>query len=255
MDEKRWIDDRVSVIMPCYNGETHIHEAMESVMAQTYQNWELIVVDDGSTDASRQIVAEYARRDTRIMALESAGNEGAAVARNKGMAMASGRYIAFLDSDDFWATNKLQKQVEYMRKLDVGFTFTAYQSVDEWGNLKKIIRVPETMTYQKLLRNTIIGCLTVMLDRNIVGEVRMPKLRSRQDTATWLGILKKGHVAYGMPNVLAYYRVVSGSLSSNKWKMVHANWRMYREEVGLPAWRASYCMVGYMANAVKKRIF
>lgn len=255
MDKKRWTIGLVSVIMPCYNGETHLQEAIDSVIKQSYQHWELIIIDDGSTDASREIVADYAKRDKRILTVDSAGNEGAAVARNKGISLANGQYVAFLDSDDFWATNKLQEQIAYMKSRDIGFTFTAYQSVDEAGILKKVIKVPEMMTYQKLLRNTIIGCLTVMLDRHIVGDVQMPKLRSRQDTATWLGILREGHVAYGIPTVLAYYRVVSGSLSSNKWKMVGANWRMYREEVGLRPLHASYCMIGYMTNAVKKRIF
>ncbi|WP_311774312.1 glycosyltransferase family 2 protein [Listeria booriae] len=255
MNKKQWIDGLVSIIMPCYNAETHIQEAIDSVIRQTYQEWELIVIDDGSTDASHQIIFENRKRDKRILAIKSEGNEGAAMARNKGISIANGQYLAFLDSDDFWDVNKLQQQVSYMQKRQVGFTFTAYQSVDEAGNLKKIIKVPEQITYQGLLRNTIIGCLTVMLDRDIVGDVRMPKLKSRQDTATWLGILKQGHMAYGIQDVSAYYRVVSGSLSSNKWKMVRANWRMYREAMKLPAWYASYCMMGYMTNAVKKRIF
>ncbi|WP_260448694.1 glycosyltransferase family 2 protein [Listeria grandensis] len=255
METKRWKDDLVSVIMPCYNAEVHLQEAINSVLQQTYADWELIIIDDGSNDGSREIIDKNVRRDDRISAMASLGNEGAAMARNRGLEAARGQYIAFLDSDDFWDRGKLSMQVSYMAERSVGFTFTAYQSVDESGNMRKVIRVPETITYHALLRNTIIGCLTVLLDRHVVGDVRMPKLKSRQDTATWLGILKQGHVAHGIPVTSAFYRSTSGSLSSNKWKMLRANWRMYREAMSLPVWYATYCMIGYMMNATKKRIF
>ena len=146
-------------------------------------------------------------------------NGGAAIARNTGINCAEGKYIAFLDSDDLWLPEKLEKQVAFMQNNDLAFSFTSYQIMDQDGKLtEKVVHVPEKINYNGLLKNTIIGCLTVMLDIEKLGKVKMPNIRTRQDTATWLKILKQGHYAYGLDEVLSKYRKVENSISSKNLK-------------------------------------
>ncbi|WKV08014.1 glycosyltransferase family 2 protein [Thermoanaerobacterium sp. CMT5567-10] len=245
----------VSIIIPVYNAEKFIAETIKSVLHQTYTNWEMILVDDYSSDDSQKIINCFAQKDNRIKYIRLEKNCGAAVARNTGLEIAKGRYIAFLDSDDLWEPNKLEKQIKFMEENKIGFSFTSYRLIDEEGNdLNKIVTVPNKVNYNNLLKNTIIGCLTVMIDKNIIGDFRMPLVRAGQDTATWLSILRRGFEAYGINEPLAKYRKVSGSISSNKIKALKRSWNIYKNIEKLPLPKLCYVYSCYVINAIKKRI-
>lgn len=245
----------VSVITPTYNAETYIGQTIESVKNQKYCNWEMIIVDDCSKDNTVEIIKREAEEDKRIRLIQLSKNSGAAVARNTAIQNAKGKYIAFLDSDDLWYPDKLEKQVAFMQEKDIAFSFTSYRIINEDGTeTDKIIQVPKEIDYKGLLKNTIIGCLTVMLDVSKLGLVQMPNMRTRQDTATWLSILRKGYKAYGIQEPLAKYRKVSGSISSNKFKMARQTWRMYRDFEKLNIFYASWCFINYAWNALKKHL-
>lgn len=215
----------------------------------------MIIVDDCSTDNTVEIFKSEVEGDQRIRLIQLQTNCGAAVARNIAIQSAKGRYLAFLDSDDLWYSEKLEKQVTFMQEKDVAFSFTGYEIINEDGiGTGKIIQVPKEIDYKGLLRNTIIGCLTVMLDVDKLGVVQMPNIRTRQDTALWLSILKRGHKAYSIQEPLAKYRKVRGSISSNKLKMARQTWRMYRDLENLNVLHASWCFVNYAWNALKKSV-
>lgn len=246
---------KISIITPIYNAERFLKDTIDSVRKQTYENWEMILVDDCSTDNSANIIKEYMKQDDRIKYIKLDVNSGAAVARNTAIEKSQGRFLAFLDSDDIWKSNKLESQIKFMTDNKVGFSFTSYDIMDEDGKLTgKIVKAPKVIDYDYLLKNTIIGCLTVMLDKEIIGDVRMPLIRTRQDLATWLSILKKGHRAYGMSESLSKYRVVEGSISSNKLKMAKRNWRLYRDIEKLSVAKSMYVFSCYALNAIKKRV-
>ncbi|MBC1985365.1 glycosyltransferase family 2 protein [Listeria booriae] len=245
---------QVSVIMPCYNAEEVIGKSIESVLAQTYEDLQLIIVDDCSTDQTAAKVLPYLQ-DERILFIQLPQNAGVAQARNVGMQHSLGRFIAFLDSDDLWMTEKLTRQVELIQKNDAPLVYSAYQTFQETTDKTlKTIQVPETIDYQGLLRNTIIGCLTVLVDRTKTGDFTMPNIPGGEDTATWLHILKENGVAYGINQPLAYYRVSGSSLSGNKWKMAQRTWKMYRETQNLSFVETCVCFSSYVKNAIKKRI-
>ena len=245
---------KVSVITPMYNCEKFISETIESVLNQTYTNWEMIIIDDCSTDKSKEIAKQYIERDKRIRLIELKENSGAAVARNKGIEVSSGRFIAFLDGDDLWESNKLEKQIQFMTEKNIGFSFTSYRVISETGiDLNKTVMVPNEIDYEGLLRNTIIGCLTVVIDRDIIKEIEMPLIRTRQDFATWLSILKKGYKAYGIDIPLARYRIVKDSISSNKLKAASKNWYVYRKIEKLSLFNTIVVFSSYVFNAIKKR--
>jgi teichuronic acid biosynthesis glycosyltransferase TuaG len=243
----------VSVITPVYNASRFIAETIQSVQAQTYQNWEMILVDDQSKDNSREIIQEFVNKDPRIRLIVLEKNSGAAVARNTAINNARGKYIAFLDSDDLWLPTKLQKQVQFMEENEIEFSFTNYKIIKENGeHTNQVVEVPKKITYDELLKNTIIGCLTVMLNIEKLGKVQMENIRTRQDFVLWLSILKKGYTAYGLQEVLALYRKVEGSISSNKFKAAKQNWKVYREIEQLPLLKAVWCFAWYAFNAIKK---
>ncbi|MBS4748892.1 teichuronic acid biosynthesis protein TuaG [Bacillus altitudinis] len=245
----------VSIITPAYNAERYLTDTVHSVLAQTYSNWELIIADDCSTDGTRKLLGELSQTDDRINVIYLEENGGAAIARNTAIKQAKGRFIAFLDSDDMWKQTKLEKQVKFMLENNHAFTFTAYDIILENGeSLQKTVTAPAQLNYNEALKNTIIGCLTVMLDLQQVGRVEMPNIRTRQDLATWLSILKKGFTAYGMSEPLSEYRIVGNSISSNKWKAAKKTWFVYREIEQLHFVKASWCFMHYATNAVKKRL-
>ena len=249
---------KVSVITPVYNCEKLIKETINSVQNQTYKNWEMLLVDDCSTDNSANIIKEIAKSDNRIKYYKLEKNSGAAIARNIALKESTGSFIAYLDSDDLWKKEKLEKQIKFMIQNNYAFTCTDYEKIDEDGNaLNKIIKIPKKVDYDLFLRNTIIQTVGVMVNVKKVGKetLNMPNIRRRQDAATWCQILKKGYCCYECPENLSYYRVVSNSLSSNKFKAMKMNWYWYRKIEKLPLWKAGYCFVGYAYNAVKKRIY
>lgn len=249
-------DNLVSIITPVYNAERFIEETINSVINQEYKNWEMILVDDCSKDNSENIIKQFLKNDKRIKYIKLSKNSGAAISRNIAIQNANGRYIAFLDSDDIWKKNKLKVQIEFMKKNNIGFSFSSYEVMDEYGQLiNRTINVPEKISYKEYLRNTIIGCLTVVIDRKICGKFEMVNIRKNQDMATWLSILKKGNIAYGINEKLGVYRIVAGSISNNKIKAAKSVWITYRDVENISIVKSCYYFCGYVFNAVKKRIF
>lgn len=245
----------VSIITPVYNSAEFLSETIESIQNQTYKNWQLLLVDDCSKDNSADIIRKFQKDDGRIKYIKLAKNSGAAVSRNEGIKNAEGRFIAFVDSDDLWDRVKLETQVEYMLKNNIGFTFTSYRYMREDGTkTNKVARAPEKIDYEGLLKNTIIGCSTVVIDREIVGNFEMPLVRRGQDTATWLQILKKEKYAYGIYEDLVNYRLVGNSISSNKIKALKRTWNTYRNVEYLSLPKSMYVFCFYVFNAIKKRI-
>lgn len=249
------MSELVSIIMPSFNCKEFISSSIQSVLEQTYTNWELLIVDDASVDGTVEILREWEEKETRIHVYYRTENGGAAVARNMALDQAKGRYIAFLDSDDRWKRNKLAVQVAFMKENRYAFTFTAYEVIDPKGHaLNKVIHAPSNVCYEGLLKNTIVGCLTVLLDKDQIGPIQMPNIRTRQDMATWLKILKQGFIAYGLDEVLAEYRVGKESISSNKWKAAKKNWHVYRKIEQLNLLQSSWYFSHYAINAIRKRL-
>lgn len=251
-------NELISIITPVYNCEKLLSETIECVIRQTYKNWELLLVDDCSTDGSLDIVKKYAKKDKRVKCIRLKENSGAAVARNTALENSKGRFIAYLDSDDLWKKEKLEHQVSFMLKNKYAFTCTDYEKLDEDGtSLNKIVKIPSKVDYDLFLRNTIIQTVGVMVDTQITGKevLKMPNIRRRQDAATWCQILKAGFDCYQVPETLSYYRVVQNSLSSNKFKAVKGTWNLYRKIEKLSFLKSCYCFIGYAFNAVKKRIY
>ena len=183
----------VSIITPSYNSSKFIGECVHSVISQTFSNWEMIIVDDCSNDNSRNIISNFSKKDKRIRSIFLEENIGAAAARNIAIKKAEGTYIAFLDSDDIWIKDKLEKQIAFMNEKDIAFSFTCYQPISEDGMEKySVIKVPKKMSYHSYLKNTIIGCLTVIIDKEKTGDFQMPNIRSSHDMALWLLIMKRG---------------------------------------------------------------
>lgn len=243
----------VSIITPMYNSQKFIGITIESAINQTYKDWEMIIVDDCSTDNSLDIVKTYAQNDERIKYIRNDSNKGVSSARNTALKMAKGKYISFLDSDDIWSEDKLQKQVEFMQKNNCTISFTAYELINENNEkLNKIINVPESVDYQNLLKGNILGCLTVMIDRTKLDfEIKMSGVR-HEDYVLWLSILKDGHVAYGLNEVLAEYRKSNTSLSGNKIKSAMWTWNIYRNIEKIPLHKCIYYFVNYGINGIKK---
>lgn len=245
----------VSIITPVYNAERFLSETIKSVKNQTYENWELLLVDDCSKDNSVSIIKEFQKNDHRIKYIKLEKNSGASVTRNTGIKNAKGRFIAFVDSDDIWESNKLEIQIKYMLDKKLGFTFTSYRYMKENGTkTNKIAKAPNKINYNGLLKNTIIGCSTVVIDRKIIGDFLMPLVKKGQDTATWLMILRSQKYAYGIEEVLVDYRLVGNSLSSNKIKALKRTWNTYRNVEKLNIFKCTYVFGFYVFNAIKKRL-
>ena len=245
----------VSIITPSYNSSKFIKDCVDSVFSQTYKNWEMIIVDDCSKDNSKEIISELSTKDKRIKPIFLEKNVGAAEARNAAIRQSKGKYVAFLDSDDLWNPKKLEKQLSFMYENEIAFSYTNYQFISENGeDLSNIISAPEKMTYDSYLKNTMIGCLTVIIDREKSGEFEMPNIRSSHDMALWLLIMKRGFSAYGLDDNLARYRIVTTSNTASKWHAAKDVWKVYRQVEKLSFIYSAWCFVWYAFNALKKRI-
>ncbi|MDA3820250.1 MAG: glycosyltransferase family 2 protein [Candidatus Delongbacteria bacterium] len=245
----------ISIITPAYNASQFISNTIESVIAQTYKDWEMLIVDDCSSDNTMEIVQDYAKRDTRIRLIQNAENTGAAEARNVALRQAKGHYIAFLDSDDMWKPGKLEKQLSFMQGNDYAFTFTGYECVNEKADkVLYNVNAKEAFSYRKFLRNTAIGTLTVMINRDKTGFFEMPRIRSSHDMALWLDIMKRGYKAYGLNECLAQYRLVEGSNTAGKLKAAKDVWRVYRDIEKLNLMYSCFNFTGYAVNAILKRM-
>tara|TARA_B100000446_G_scaffold188212_1_gene221154 strand:+ start:3628 stop:4407 length:780 start_codon:yes stop_codon:yes gene_type:complete len=219
----------VSIITPLYNCSNFLHQTVQSVLEQTSCDWEMIMVDDFSTDNTLEVAQQYAAQDERIKLIQLTKNSGAAVARNTGIEAAQGRYIAFLDSDDKWLSKKLETQLYFMQENNYPFTFAAYDKVNESDEIFGHVGVPSKVAYSDLLKSCSIGCLTAMYDTEFFGKVYMPLIRKRQDLGLWLKLLKKTKYAYGLKETLGLYKVRSDSISANKKSAALFTWRLYRE--------------------------
>jgi len=242
----------VSIITPSYNSEKFISQTIESVLAQIYQNWEMIIVDDCSPDNSNQIIEKFIKTDRRIKLIKLENNSGPAVARNTAIKEAKGRYIAFLDADDLWLPNKLEKQINFMNKNNLSFTYSAYTLVDEEDNDLGVFIPREELSYEDILKTNDIGCLTAIYDTEKLGKVYMPNVLKRQDYGLWLRILKKIEKTKGILEPLAIYRVRKNSVSSNKLKAAKHQWKIYRKVEKLSIFKSSYYFLHYAYNGLFK---
>lgn len=251
-------DPVVSIVTPVYNVEKFIEETMDSVRAQSFEDWELLLVEDGSKDQTVSVILDYLERtgDGRIRMVRMEQNGGAARARNRGVLEARGRYVAYLDADDLWEPEKLEKQIRFMEERDAAFSFTGYEFADENGKgLGKIVKVPETIDYKEALKNTTIFTSTVMFDLEKLSkdELEMPMIKS-EDTALWWSILRKGTIAHGLNENLVRYRRAGKSLSSNKLEAVRRIWNLYRKAEGMSIPASAYHFCFWAVRAVKRRI-
>lgn len=256
--EKISMKEMVSIIIPVYNAGKYIEKTVQSVVMQSYENWELLLVDDGSSDNSREVIEKLEQEDKtgRIRVLCPEKHGSAAGARNYGLERANGRYIAFLDADDLWDEDKLKKEMEFMAEKKVGFVFTGYEFADETGKgTGKIVKVPPTLSYKQALKNTTIFTSTTLFDTNIIEKdlIYMPEIKS-EDTATWYQILKSGYIAYGLNENLVKYRRVANSLSSNKLEAIRRIWNLYRKTEKLSIVYSMYNLVFWAVRAVQRRI-
>lgn len=252
------MSELVSVIVPVYNAEKFIREAMDSVRAQTYESWELLLVEDGSSDGSVDVITDYIaeKQETRIRLIRQPSNQGAACARNRGVREAVGRYIAYLDADDLWAPEKLEHELRFMEEKDAAFAFTGYEFADERGvGLGKVVRVPETLVYRQALSNTTIFTTTVMFDTAKISKelLEMPQIKS-EDTALWWRILRTGYTAYGLDENLVRYRRAGRTLSSNKLKAIQRIWNLYRKAEGLSLAKSVWHFCFWAIRAVWRRV-
>ncbi|MGG3891250.1 glycosyltransferase family 2 protein [Metabacillus fastidiosus] len=244
----------VSIITPAYNASEFISETIDSVKAQTFSNWEMIIVDDCSSDHTREIVRKAVEKDKRIKLIELPQNGGPANARNVAINAAKGDFLAFLDSDDLWLPHKLERQLSFMEEHDIAFSYTMYQMMDQKGEKKvTLIHVPPSIVYKDLLKNTIIGTLTVMLDKRKTGNIQLfPARNCSEDYGLWLSILAKGITAYGINEELALYRKCENSLSSNKLKSALKTWNTYRKIERLNIFASCWYFMNYSLRALKK---
>lgn len=243
----------VSVITPVYNVASVIESTLDSMLMQSYKNLEIVLVDDCSKDNSAEIIAKYTDKYPNIVYHKQEKNGGAAVARNTALKLAKGRYVAFLDSDDLWCEGKLEKQLAFMKEKDAAICCTAMDCIDEDGNsLNSVRQVRERITYKFLLKNTMIATSTVVIDRNKTGDFQMPLRRGGQDYATWLMLMRNGTICWGLNEVLSRYRVMSNSLSSNKWKSIKQVWQIQTCDESINKLSASLNVCFFIVNAFRK---
>lgn len=239
----------VSVIMPTYNCAGYISKSIQSVVDQTMTDWEIEIVDDNSTDDTYERIAQYLKAYPAIHYTKLPKNGGPSVARTEAIRRARGKYIAFLDSDDLWLPEKLEKQITFMKQTGATFSCTAYEQIDEQGNgLHKVLVPPKMTDYRKMLRLACpIGNLTVMYDQEALGKYEVPPIKKRNDFALWLLVVKNARYCAGMPDVLARYRVRSGSTSHNKLGLIKYQWKLYYSIERLGFLRSCWAMCCWAA--------
>ncbi len=252
------MDELVSIIVPVYNAENYIAETIACVTAQTYTEWELLLVEDCSKDKSLSVIEQCLeeQRDNRIRLIRQPTNMGAAKARNRGIKEARGRYIAYLDADDLWVPEKLEKELQFMREKEAAFVFTGYEFADEQGRgTGKVVHVPDMLCYRQVLSNTTIFTTTVMFDTAKIDRelLEMPAVKS-EDTALWFRVLREGYTAYGLDENLVRYRRSGNTLSANKLEALRRIWHLYRRNEGLSVPRSAWHFCFWAVRAVKRRL-
>lgn len=231
----------VSIITPSYNSAQFISSTIEAILAQTYQHWELLITDDCSTDNSVEIIRKYVEKDNRIKLFQLEKNSGGGVSRNHSIKEAKGRFIAFCDSDDLWTPDKLEKQIPFMVENDAAFSYGSYMLCDEAGKEIGINICLKKLTYNKILLDNFVGCLSAVYDTEKIGKVYMPTIRKRQDWGLWISVLKKCKVGYGVKQPIGYYRIRANSVSSNKWILIRYHAMLYQQMMRIPLF-LGYCM-------------
>ena len=247
----------ISIVVPVYNASRFLDETIKTVREQTIDNWELIFVDDCSTDNSDEIIKQYMKIDKKIKYFKQDQNGGPALARNRGIDEAKGNFLCFLDADDMWDKDKLEKQLNFMLEKEVAFSYTSYEFATFDGiPTGKKVKAKEILTYKEVLKNNIISTITVMFNLNLIDKelIKMPNLKYVEDTATWFKILRNGFKAYGLSDVYSYYRRTSNTESSNKFKTQKRLWNLYRKEEKMGFFKSLYTLGVKNINAIKRRI-
>lgn len=248
------MQEKVSIIVPVYNAANYIDQTIQSILAQDYRNWELLLVENGSSDNSVEKIQAY--EDERIRLIVMDGNAGAAKARNEGMRQAVGTFVGYIDADDLWVSDKLSRQIAFMEAKGAAFAFTGYEFGDENAEgTGRVVKVPETITYRQALSNTTIFTSTVMFDTRKISKDKlyMPDVKS-EDSALWFAILREGVTAYGLNENLVIYRRPVNSLSSNKLEAMRRIWNLYRKQEKLNVFYSMYLFVGWAFRAVRRRV-
>ncbi|NIY92601.1 glycosyltransferase family 2 protein [Vibrio diazotrophicus] len=247
----------VSIITPSFNCIDTIYQTYLSICNQTHTTWEWLVTDDCSSDGSYEFFSKISSSDSRIKLFRNRTNQGAAVSRNVSISNASGEYIAFIDSDDIWLEDKLEKQLLFMEGNNTSFSFTAYELIDGDGNsLNQTVdtHLKGAVTYEDMLRKkATLGCSTVMIKNNYFSDLKMPLIRTGQDYALWLKLLKSGESAHPIPELLTKYRILPNSISRNKLKKAQRQWQIYRDIEKLPLPTAIECFFFYAFRAVFRK--
>lgn len=249
--------DKVSVIIPVYNCEKFLKHTISSVLNQTFQNWEAVIVNDASTDGSLTVAYEFAKHDPRIKIVNQEKNCGVGACRNKGMEAATGRYLAFLDSDDLWSKEKLARQLAFMQQNNAAASHTGYAFMSEKGEVlvKGKVEVDHEIGLERYMKTTQIGTSTVMIDRQKIPYLRFPEERETgEDAKTWVSLFHQGHCFHGLNEVLLLYRVRQNQLSGNKINMAVNTLKRYLRENNLPAYKRLYCFLNYAYNGARKRM-
>jgi len=243
----------VSIIIPAYNAEKYIKGTLDSVLAQTYTNFEAIVVNDCSKDNTEKIIDEYVAKDSRIKKYNNPKNSGVSYTRNFAISVANGEWIAFVDSDDMWEPTKLEKQINFANTTEgADFIYTGSSFIDEDGNpYNHVMNVPEKVTYKELLKQNIISCSSVLIKKECLEGVKMPSDKMHEDFATWLTILKNKDCAYGINEPLLIYRISRNSKSGNKKKAAKMTYEVYKY-AGLNIFQRAYYMFNYVYRSLKK---
>ena len=239
--------------MPVYNGEKYIDDAINSVISQSHKDWKLLVVNDSSTDLTASIVNSYVVLDSRISLIDNKGTKGAAGARNYGMSISRGDYVAFIDCDDVWHSDKLKTQIELMQEDKADFSYTSYEIIDSTGsNCRKTYMVPERITFNEMLKENYIGCSTVIVSGSIAKDYIFSTDFYHEDYCLWLQLLKDGFKAIGCSQPLVKWRFISGSRSSNKLKSAVSRWRIYRKRLNLSFILSVKSLISYVINGINK---
>lgn len=251
--------ETVSVIIPVYHLEKYIRQTLDCVLAQTYTDWEVVLVEDGGGDRSAEIIEEFIAEKglgDKMRLIHQKDEFGAAAARNNGVMQSKGRYIAYLDGDDVWMPDKLEKELAFLKEKSAAFVFTGYEfaDADAVGN-GRVVKVPGTLNYKQALKNTTIFTSTVMFDTEKIPreKLMMPKIKS-EDTALWWRLLREGNTAYGLNDNLVLYRRPGKSLSSNKLEAIRRIWMLYRKAEHLNVFYSAYNFVFWAFRAVARRI-
>lgn len=246
----------VSIVMPCYNASKYIADSIESVLNQTYTNWELIIVDDCSKDNSRDIIQSFINNDNRIKLICNSSPSGSpATPRNIGLENSNGEYIAFLDSDDLWVSDKLEKQLAIFKTSDCCIVYSNYEAIEENGlRTGRIIKEPSFANYRKLLKYNCIGCSEAVFKKICLHNCKFKKI-GHEDYLFWLSLLKNGGLAINTNEVHLLYRVRKSSVSGNKIRAASWTWNIYRKELGLSFFASIYYFMHYAFKGIERRYF